>query len=144
MKEQKWAFTYKKANGEVKTCYPKSKEMVDKNRQTCKEKGLEIISVKKLYPFGSMKHQHNFDLINSLCYNEMHDMDYGEIPYDRERYEWLEKRKEDAERFFSLPMPVAWLPWEDWKRANELAQDAINHRQDACIANGRPDLVTYC
>ena len=143
-KEQKWEFKYKKPDGTVKVCYPKSKEQVELNKGVCQQRGFEVVSVTKLYPFGTMKHQHNFDLIHSISFNEMHDMDSGEIPYDQERYEWLQKRKEDAERFFCLPMPIAWISWKDWQRANELAQDAICHRQDACVANGRYDLITYC
>ena len=142
-KEQKWEFTYK-VMGVTKKCYPKTKEQIDKNKATCQKEGFEIVSIKKLYPFNTYRNQHNFELINNLCYNEMHDMDHGERPFDKYRYEYLWETREKAERFFCLPLPVAWIPWEDWKDAKELSEMAIMHRQDACIENGRPDLVTYC
>lgn len=143
-RETRYELKYRTKDGYEKVCYPKSEESKDRNLAYCREKGIKVISCKKLYPFSTMKNQHNFDLIHSICYNRMHDMQSGEAPWDDEEYTRLEQMKEDAERFFSLDLPVAWLPWEDWKKANELAQNAIVHRQEACIANGRPDLVTYC
>ena len=143
-RETRFELTYKLANGTVKTCYPRSEEKRDENLAYCRERGIEVISCRKLYPFNTMKNQHNFDLIHSICFNRMHDMEHGEVAWDGEEYDKLDAMKKDAERFFCLDLPVAWLPWEDWKRAKELSDNAIIHRQEACIANGRPDLVKYC
>lgn len=143
-KEQRWKFTYRKKDGTVKSCYPRSEEKVEENRQKCAELGMEVIGVQKLYPFSTMKNQHNFELIRNICFNEIHDMDHGEKPMDEEAYEQMSRWKDLADEFFCLPLPVAWLPWEQWKDAKELSEMAIIHRQNACIANGRPDLVTYC
>ena len=143
-REDRYELRYYTKDGYEKVCYPKSKEARDRNLQYCKDHRIEVISCRKLYPFNTMKNQHNFDLICNICFNTMHDMDHGEVPYDADEYARLEALKEDAERFFCLDLPVAWLPWEDWKRAKELSDMAILHRQDACIAAGRPDLVTYC
>jgi hypothetical protein len=76
--------------------------------------------------------------------NEIYDIWNGDKKVSDEEYDKLYEIKEKAEKFFCLPLPVAWLPWEEWKDAKEMVENAIFHRQEACIANGRPDLVTYC
>ena len=143
-KEQRFEFTYKLTNGTVKKCYPKSEEQKARNIEICAAKGYKVVSIKKLYPFSTIKNQHNFELISNICFNTMHDMESGEISFDSAEYDRLSDLKEKAERFFELPLPVAWLPYEVWRDANELANMAILHRQEACIAAGRPELVTYC
>ena len=147
-KEERWAFRYEvpTAGGNVseKVCYPKSKEQVEANRAKARELGYRVVSVKKLYPFNTYANQHNFELINNICHNRMYDMDMGEIEYNEAEYDKLYEIQQKAERFFCLPLPVAWIPWEDWKDAKELSQNAIIHRQNACIEAGRYDLVTYC
>ena len=142
-KAEKWQFKYEK-NGEVKICYPQSKEQIEKNRAICKKNGYKVISVKKLYPFSTMKNQHNFDLIHNIVMNELYDIWHGNKSVPDEEYERLEKARDRSEYFFCLPLPIAWLTWDEWEEANEMAASAIVHRQEACIANGRPDLVTYC
>lgn len=144
MKEERYEFTYRNTKGDVKKCYPRSKEKVNENRQIAKENGYEVIGIKKLYPFSTMKNQHNFDLIHTLCMNDLYDIWNGDLKVSDEEYGRIENLKELSEKYFSLPLPIAWLTWEEWKEANELAQTAIIHRQEACIAKGRPDLVTYC
>ena len=144
MKETRFEMRYINGKGEEKVCYPRSEEQRDANKQKCKELGYKVISCKKMYPFSTIKNQHNFELINNICFNTMHDMQSGEIPWDDAEYDRLEGMKKKAEEFFCLPLPIAWLTWDDWKEAKELSEMAILHRQDACIANGRPDLVTYC
>ena len=143
-RETRFELRYFTKDGYEKVCYPRSVEARDRNLDYCKRNGIEVISVKKLYPFNTMKNQHNFDLISNICFNRMHDMESGEVAWDDKEYDDLAIMREDAQRFFCLDLPVAWLPWEDWKRAKELADNAVIHRQEACIANGRPDLVTYC
>ena len=145
MREEKWELRYiSKKDGKEKNCYPRSKANKDEQLRICKEHGSRVIHCKKLYLFSTIKNQHNFELINNICYNTMWDMDHNEIEYNEAEYDRLEAMKEKAERFFCLPLPVAWLPYEDWKDANELANMAIMHRQDACIAAGRPELVALC
>lgn len=147
-KEQRWEFRYVvvSAMGQEieKVCYPKSEEQKNKNLETCKRVGYKVLSVKKMYPFNTMKNQHNFMLIANICSNRMHDMDFGDVEYDAAEYDRLDAMKEKAERLFCAELPVAWLTWDDWKDAKELSEMAILHRQDACIEAGRPDLVKYC
>lgn len=131
-------------NGQEKVIRFDGDDKKQKNLDACKRNGYRVVSCKKLYPFSTMKNQHNFDLIHSLCFNKMCEMEDGEIEWNDAEYEKLMDMRQKAEEFFTLPLPVAWLTWEDYKDAKELAETAIMHRQDACIRNGRPDLVTYC
>ena len=143
--EERFEIQYKTTlEGEIKYCFPKSKESKDKNLAICRERGYYIVSCCKLYPFNTMKNQHNFDLIHSICFNMMHDMEIGELEWNDEQYEGLEEMKQKAEKFFCLPLPVAWLPYEEWSDAKELAMMAVNHREQTCIENGRLDLLKYC
>lgn len=144
MKEQRYALKYELANGTVKTCYPKSEEKKNENLAYCKSHGIKVISCKKLYPFSTLKNQHNFELMSNICFNIMHDMISGEINFNEHEYDRLDNLKEKADKFFCLELPVAWLPYEEWRDAKEISQMAIIHRQEACIRNGRYDLVTYC
>lgn len=143
-KEDKWEFKYRRSDGVCRVVYPKTKEQIAKNKEICKDKGYEVVSVKKLYPISTMKNQHNFGLIHNIAWNELWDIEHGEKKGTDEDIERLEKLIDRSGEFMSLPLPVAWLPWEDWKEAKEMYESAIIHRQEACIANGRPDLVTYC
>lgn len=147
-REERYEFKYAvpTAGGDwsEKVIYNSSKEKVNANKAKCKELGYKVISVKKLYPFSTNRNQHNFMLISNICINRMHDMDMKEIPYDAEEYDRLWELKEKADKFFCLPLPVAWLPWEELKEAREVAQNAVIHRQNACVEHGRPDLVQYC
>lgn len=147
-REQKWGIRYAvpTANGEWKEkyCRVRSEEARKENIQKIKEYGYRFISCKKLYPFSMEKNQHNFELINNICFNMMHDMDIGETPYDNDEYNRLWDLREKAEKYFCYELPVAWVPYEELEEMRELANMAIMHRQDACIEAGRPDLVTYC
>ena len=145
-KEDRYELTYiSKKTGEVKKCFPRSKEKKEEQLTVCKEQGIKVVSCKKLYPFNMMKNQHNFELISNICFCRMHDMEIGEIQFDGTEYDKMYDMKEKADRFFCwLQGPIAWLTWEDWKDAKELSEMAIIHRQNACIEAGRPDLVTYC
>lgn len=144
-KEERWELRYVSLkDGEVKNCYPRSEEKKNEQLKVCKEKGIKVIHCKKLYPFNTMKNQHNFDLIHTLAMNDLYDIWNGELKVTDEEYEKIESLRDRSEKYFILPLPCAWLCWDEWKDANELAQMAIVHRQNACIENGRPDLVTYC
>lgn len=142
--EIRYAVPTSEGNWSEKRVCGKSKEWFDRNKAKCKELGYKIIKASKLYPFNTWKNQHNFGLIRNICFNTIHDMYSGEIKYDDAEIERLEAIEEKASRFFGLELPMAWLPWDEWKDAKELSEMATLHRQDRCIENGRPDLVTYC
>lgn len=144
-REQRYELRYvSRIDGTEKVCYPRSEEKKEEQIAICKQKGITVLSCKKIYPFSTEKNQHNFELIHNICMNAMHDMEVGETEFDDDEYSRLEELKNKAEKYFLLPLPIAWIPWEELREANELANLAILHRQEACIRNGRPDLVTYC
>ena len=97
--EQRYALTYKLADGTVKTCYPRTEQKKNENLELCKSRNITVVSCKKLYPFSTVKNQHNFELINNICYNTMYDMATGNIEMNEAEYERLSAMKEKAERF---------------------------------------------
>lgn len=122
-----------------------SDEKRDEIRSKIDKYGYRFVSCKKLYPFNCMKNQHNFQLIYNICYNRMSDMECGEVPYDNDEYLRLEETRDKAGEFMSMGCdPCTWVPYDTWKEMKELSESAIIHRQNACIENGRLDLVTYC
>lgn len=143
-KQQKWEFRYINGKGQEKVCYPQTQEKVNENKAKCKELGMKIISVKKMYPINTYANQHNFELVYNICRNRMCDMECGEIEWNSAEYDRLDALKDKAEKYRLLPLPMAWLVWEDWKEAKEIYESAIIHRQNACIEAGRYDLVAYC
>lgn len=143
-KEDRYRMTVAMTDGTIKTYYPTSKEQKNKNYNIFRLRRYKILECVKLYPFNTERNQHNFELIHNICFNDMHDMETGEKPWDEELYDILEKRKERAEYFFCLPLPLAWIPYTELEEAKEMATAAILHRQNACIEHGRPDLVQYC
>lgn len=143
-KESRYGLTYINGAGEERYARLRGEEKKQEALDRCKKSGFKVISCQKLYPFSTMKNQHNFDLIANICLNRLFDMDAGDVPYDEAEYDRLRELRDKAIKFFCLDLPVAWLPYEEWKDAKELSMMAILHRQECCIANGRPDLVTYC
>ena len=143
-KEERFELRYIGRDGKEHSCFPRSAEGKEEQLKRAKEAGLRVLFCRKLYPFNTERNQHNFMLIANKCSNLLHDMDMGEIAYTKETYSKLWDMKTKAEEFFCLDLPVAWLPWEEWKAAKEMATEAVILRQEACIAAGRPDLVQYC
>jgi hypothetical protein len=144
-KSQRWALRYiSKRDGAERICYPQSEEKKNEQLAICKDRGITVLSCRKLYPFSTEKNQHNFDLIHNICMNRMDDMRTGEVAWNESEYDRLDALREKAEKYFLLPAPIAWLPYEELVEARELAAMAVLHRQEACIANGRPDLVAGC
>ena len=144
-KEQRWALRYiSQKDGTEKVCYPRSEEKKNEQLSLCKQRGITVLSCKKLYPFSTEKNQHNFELIHNICMNTLHDMETGEVEWDDAEYDRLTALKDKSEKFFCLELPVAWLPYDELVEAKEIAAAAVIHRQEACIRNGRPDLVSYC
>ncbi|MBR5276784.1 MAG: hypothetical protein IKU35_06590 [Bacteroidaceae bacterium] len=142
-KEDRWEFKYER-DGHTRYCYPRSKESIEDNRKFCLEKGWKVLSVKKVYPFSTEKNQHNFELIRNVCSNRMHDMDMGDIPYDGEAYDKMYDLKERAEQYMGLPLPVAWLPYEQLKEAKEIVAMAHEHRYAANLAAGNYRWLHLC
>ena len=148
MHEQRWELRYqilKDGEWVDKVCYPRSEEKRAEEIEKLKTNDhYRFVSCKKMYPFSMTKNQHNFELIRNVCFNRMHDMESGEIPFDQREYDRLFDLRERASDFFGRYGEITWMVWDDLKDAKELVMLAVNHRMCACIANGRPDLVQYC
>lgn len=144
VREERYMIRYALADGTEKVCYPKSEEKYKSNLAYCQENGIALLEFCKLYPFSTQKNQHNFDLIISICFNYMCEMERGEREWDEDMYKSLSEMRQDAEEAFYYELPVVWLPYEKWHRAKTLAQIAVSHREQACIENGRLDLLQYC
>ena len=133
-REEHYEFTYINSNGVEKTERVHSKARLESCLNTCKDIGYKVIRTRKLYPFSMMKHQHDFDHINNMCFNRMYDMEAGDIPWDEAEYERLEATRKKAQEFFCMPLPVAWVPWETYKEMKELVVASVCARD---IANAR-------
>lgn len=143
-KVEHFRITYQKPDSEIEYRHVIGKDKRDERKAQLKEKGYKIVSCRKLYPFSSEKNQHNFELIRNVCMNRIYDIDAGEPMTDEHELERLYDIKEKADKYWRLELPVAWLPWEEIQEARELCAGAIEHRANACIEAGRPDLVKYC
>ena len=130
-------------DGTEKVCYPKSKAGKDEQLRIARDRGIKVISCKKLYPFNTEKNQHNFMLVANICANRIWAMDTGRIEFDGAVVDRLEALKEKADKYFGYPLPVAWVTWEDHQEMKELAVMAVEHRANTCIENGREDLLRY-
>lgn len=147
-KEEKYELRYEvpTANGNwsEKVAFGNSKEWLDRNKAKCKELGYRVVKASKLYPFNTWKNQHNFMLISNICRNTISDMEMGEKEWDDAEIERLEALREKADKLESLPLPLAWIPYEDWKDAKELSEMASLHRYNTCLEHGRYRDLQYC
>lgn len=96
-------------DGSRKSFLVSSLEDIEQKRKIVAERGHMIMREDTLYPFPTEMYRHAFSHVSDMCYNRMHDMENGDRPFDKEKYDKLEKLKEDAERMLALPLPVAWL-----------------------------------
>lgn len=117
-------------DGTQKIYYPNSIEKKDKNIMYCKEKGYKVITT-KLYPVATEKNQHNMQLIHDILFCK------------ENRTDAEDKMLRDAEDLFGLPLPIAWVDGKTYSKYKELSGLAIQHRDNACIAAGRLDLLNY-
>lgn len=150
-RENRWRQTFV-VDGERRSYYPRSQESLDRNLEIAKKRGWQVLErCTKLYPYNIENNQHNFELIMNLCANRMSEMESGEIEFDQAEYDKLERTREDAEECWDIAYMrsrenpnIAWIDGKLLGKAKELAMAAIEHRANACIRNGRPDLVMYC
>lgn len=129
-REERYEFTYINANGEAKTKTVRSKEQLDKCLKTCEDMHFAVVRKCKLYPFSTMRNQHNFELISNICANTMYDMQHGLIEWDEAEYDRLAATRDKANEFFCYDLPVAWVPFDTLTEMKGLASAAICHRDE--------------
>jgi len=142
MRESRFRVEY---NGKVYVV--RSEEALKKFQSDCEFRGIDFkkeVKVTKLYPFSMERNQHNFMLVANVCANRIHDMEMGEIEWDEKEYDRLDGLKKEADEYFCLDIPIAWVDGKTYGRCRELANLAIEHRVNACVENGRIDLIQYC
>ena len=113
----------------------------------CEYKGIDVgseVRVAKLYPLSMEKNQHNFMLISNICANTMHDMEMGDIEWDEKEYDRLYDLKREADEYFCLDLPVAWVDGKTYGRCKELITMAVEHRVAKCVEAGHLDYIQYC
>ena len=130
-RETRFEIIYAK-DGVEKHCYPRSIEKKEENLRVIHERVYKLLACKKLYPFSTMRNQHNFELIANITYNTMWDMRNGEAEWNAAEYDRLQEIHDKAVEFECMDLPVAWVPWETYCEMKEMAAGAICHRDAAC------------
>lgn len=103
----------------------------------------------KRYPFSTAKHAHDIEFYYNRISNVMSDMESGEIPYEKERYNKLHDMKygplqDLMNNMYGACGRVIYLTGEQIGLAKKIVAWASNTRAETCIQNGRYDLIKYC
>ena len=105
----------------------------------------------KMYPFSCKKHAHDIEFYANRLYNTMCDMESGEIPMDKERYDWMYDlyygelmELRDAVCYNTRDGVVSYLTGNQIALAKKIVFWASEERANTCIKNGRYDLLQYC
>lgn len=143
MRENRYELRYvSKRDGKEKKCYPIGAAAKDEQLNRCRERGIRVLSCRKMYPINMEKHAHDFELICNICRNAISDMEDGTTPWDGKEYDRLQHRAERAEYFYlSFGMfnsPISWFTGEEYAEAKEMYVSAQMHREDACRKAGIP------
>ena len=103
----------------------------------------------KLYPFSAQKHAHSIEFRRNRIYNEMRDMEAGEIPWDEAKYDAMNELHEQltdllSEVMFSGDGRVAWLTGKQIGLAKETVAWASDSRAKSLIEAGKTEYLQYC
>lgn len=101
----------------------------------------------KKYPFSAAKHAHDIEFYHNRLFNTMCEMESGDIPMDKKKYEWMldvyDKVDELREQMCGCA-PVVYLTGKQIGLAKQIVMWASEERASICIKNGRYDLLQYC
>lgn len=105
----------------------------------------------KMYPFSTQKHAHDIEFYRNRIKNVLYDMESGEIPMDKKRYDRLEAMLSgpledlwNAIYFNTTDGRISFLTGPQIALAKQIVLWAENARAEACIEAGRADLLQYC
>ncbi len=104
----------------------------------------------KKYPFSVSKHAHDIEYYHNKLYNTMRDMEDGEIPMDKARYESICKMyygelQELYEMMFtSRDGRIVYLNGKQIALAKKIVDWASNKRYNTQLANGNFKNLQYC
>lgn len=109
-----------------------------------------MTSKEKRYPFSAAKHAHDIEFYHNRLWLTAREMECGEIPMDKARYERITKMLDGDLRELQNAMsgacccPVIYLTGKQIGLAKKIVAWASETRAQTCIKNGRYDLVKYC
>lgn len=105
----------------------------------------------KMYPFSTAKHAHDIEFYRNRIKNIMYDMESGEIPMDKARYDKLYdmyygplEELYDAVCYNTRDGRISYLTGPQIGLAKRIVLWASETRAQTCIENGRYDLLQYC
>lgn len=102
----------------------------------------------KRYPFSVQKHAHDIEFRMNRCFNILHDMQVGEIPWNDAEYERIDKLHDELQALLDSVMwngdgRVAWLTGKEISLAKETVIWASETRAATLIANGKTQYLQY-
>lgn len=104
----------------------------------------------KLYPFSVVKHAHDIEFYHNRLYNTMRNMESGEIPMDKKRYNsicnlYYGELQELYEMMFnSRDGRIVYLTGKQIGLAKKIVEWASNTRYNTQIAHGKYRNLQYC
>lgn len=107
------------------------------------------MAMEKKYPFSVEKHAHDIELYHNRLYNTMYEMEAGEIPMDREKYDKMsnlyygELRELYEMMFNSRDGRVVYLTGKQIGLAKEIVVWAAETRASSLAAAGKSRYFQY-
>lgn len=105
----------------------------------------------KLYHFSLVKHAHDIEFYHNRLFNTMSDMESGEIPYDKERYDRIYDMYYGELRELQYAMMnsrdggrTCLLTGKQYGLAQKIVVWATETRVAKCIEQGRYRDIQYC
>lgn len=105
--------------------------------------------MEKKYPFSVEKHAHDIELYHNRLYNTMYEMEAGEIPMDREKYDKMSnlyygELSELYEMMFnSRDGRVVYLTGKQIGLAKEIVAWAAEVRTDSLLKSAKGKYIQY-
>ena len=105
--------------------------------------------MEKTYPFSLPKHAHDIEFYRNRLSCIMYDMESGEIPMDKARYDriydmYYGPLEDLMNAIYGSRSPIAQLTGPQIGLAKEIVAWASETRAASCIKRGRFDLLKYC
>lgn len=101
----------------------------------------------KRYPFSVQKHAHDIEFRRNRVANSIDDMCYGEIEWDEDEFDRLEKLRDALDDLMLAVMNgdgrVAWLTGSLFGLAKETVEWARMTRAGSMIRNGKTEYLQY-
>lgn len=108
------------------------------------------MSKTKLYPFSVQKHAHDIEFYHNRLFNTMCDMDSGEIPMDKARYDRIydmyygELMELYEAVLSSRDGRIAYLTGKQIALAKRIVFWASEQRANSLIEQGKYQYLQYC